>query len=114
MISMARTLGAAHQRAGRKAAANRSKASARARVPFTAAHDVHDVAVTLDGAEGMHVHRARGRHAAEVVAREVHQHDVLAFSFGSASSSAESASSRTVSAPRWRVPAIGRIWACRR
>ena len=38
---------------------------------------MHDVAVALDGAEGPDLHRARRRHAAEVVARKVHQHHVL-------------------------------------
>jgi hypothetical protein len=39
------------------------------------------VAVTLDLAVGIDVHRARARDAAQVVAREVHEHHVLGVFF---------------------------------
>src|SRR5438046_1215188 len=41
------------------------------------ADDVHDVAVVLHGHELGHADAAEPAHAAEVVAAEVHQHDVL-------------------------------------
>ena len=41
------------------------------------AHDVHDVAVAFDGAVGIDVHTAGARHSTQVVAREIHEHDVL-------------------------------------
>ena len=39
--------------------------------------DVHDVGIALDGHELVHLHRAHPGHPADVVASEVHQHDVL-------------------------------------
>ena len=40
-------------------------------------HDVHDVAVTLDDHQVLHLHAAEIADAPDVVARQVHEHDVL-------------------------------------
>ena len=75
---MARTFGAPTSVPAGNAAANRSNASRpAARRPRDPAHEVHDVAVTLDRSERTHFDRSRRRHPAEVVAREVDQHHVL-------------------------------------
>ncbi len=46
------------------------------------AYDVHDMTVALDGSVGLHVHAPRHSDAAEVVAREVDEHDVLGVLLG--------------------------------
>ncbi len=47
-----------------------------------AADDVHDVAVALDHAVGIHHHRARRSDPAQVVARQIDQHHVLGIFLG--------------------------------
>jgi len=39
--------------------------------------DMHDVAVTLHDHQILHLHAAEIAHAADVVAREIHEHDVF-------------------------------------
>ncbi len=46
-------------------------------LPFDLRHDVHHVAVTLDDHQVLHLHAAEIAHAPDVVAREVHEHDVF-------------------------------------
>ena len=113
MISMARTFGAPTSVPAGKVAANRSKASLPgASSPLHAAHDVHDVAVALDDAVGIDAHASRPRHAAQIVARQIHQHHVLGVflrirqQFGLAARHRVAASP-----PRGREPAMGRSCA---
>ena len=78
MISIARTLGAPRDGAGRERRLERVERvlAGRERAGHVA-HDVHDVAVVLDLHELVDGHRARRAHAAEVVAAQVDEHDVL-------------------------------------
>ena len=83
MISMARTFGAPTRVPAGKVAANRSNASMPgANLAVHAAHDMHDVAVALDHAVGIDAHRPGGRHPAQIVARQIDQHDVLGVLLG--------------------------------
>src|SRR5204862_2182347 len=63
--------------------------------------------------ERLDLHRPVLAHAPQVVAAEVDEHDVLGPPLGSSSSSAAMRMSSSASAPRGRVPAIGRVEARR-
>ena len=68
----------AHQRTGGKRGGEQvERVAACGEAARDTAHEVHDVAVTLDRSERTHFDRSRRRHPAEVVAREVDQHHVL-------------------------------------
>ena len=43
---------------------------------------IYDVAVALDAAKGLDLYAARARDASEIIARQVHQHDVLGILLG--------------------------------
>ena len=78
MICIARTFGAPTSVPAGNAAANRSNASLPGReLAVHAADDVHHVAVALDMTVRIHADGAGSRDAAEVVAREIDEHDVL-------------------------------------
>jgi hypothetical protein len=63
-------------------AANKSKASRPGReFALHATDDVHHVAVTFDHAVGIDMHAARMRDAAEIIARQVHEHHVFGVLF---------------------------------
>ena len=78
MISIARTFGAPDTvPAGKQATSASSRSCASSSLPFDDRHQVHDVRVALERHVGRHAHRAVRRHAADVVAPEVDEHDVL-------------------------------------
>ncbi len=78
MACMARTFGAPLTVPAGKAARRASKASRSGAEPAVdLADEVHDVAEALDGAQDRDGHGAGLRHAADVVARQVHEHGVL-------------------------------------
>ncbi len=78
MISMARDLGRTGERAGREAGAERvDGGKLRAKLAFDRADQVHDMRVALDDHQVTDTDAAVGAHASDVVASQVHQHDVL-------------------------------------
>ena len=78
MISMARTLGAPLTvPAGKLALQHGDGIQPGFELAFDVGDDVHDVGVALDGHALGHAHAPDLRHAADVVAAEIHQHDVL-------------------------------------
>ena len=78
MISIARTFGAPTSvPAGKRRREQVERVLAGRQLAVHAADDVHDVAVALDVPVRIHADGAGARDAAEIVAREIDQHDVL-------------------------------------
>ena len=78
MISMARIFGAPETvPAGKQATQGVEPVATLGQPALDARDEVHDVRVALDGHELRHPHGAGVAHAADVVAAEVDQHDVL-------------------------------------
>ena len=76
-------LGCAGDGAGGKARRQRGHGvGVRRETARDAAHDVHHVAIALDGGVALHGHRARRADAPEVVPPEIDQHQVLGALFG--------------------------------
>ena len=72
-----------HQRAGGERGRKQiERILAGSQLTVDSADDVHDVAVALDDAVGIHSHGTRRRHSAEIVAGEIDQHDVLGVLLG--------------------------------
>ena len=98
-----------HQRAGRERGGEQIEGVlALCQAAFHAADDMHHVTVAFDGAIGIDLHRARRGDAAKIVAREVHEHHVLGVFFVIGEQRASWADLPHRSAPRGRVPAMGR------
>ena len=111
MISIARTFGRAGDGAGREAGGERvERVVARVESALDVRDDVHHVAVALEEELVGHLDRADRGDAADVVAAEIEQHQVLGalLRIGEQAVGVRRASSAGV-APRGRVPAIGRI-----
>jgi hypothetical protein len=101
-------LGRAGQRAGREGGAQHVQAAhAVLQQALDVADDVHDVRIALDG-EGLgDLHAAGLGDAADVVARQVDQHQVLGALLGVGQQlGLQRALSRSGVAPRGRVPAV--------
>ena len=77
--------------------------------PSTLRDDVHDVAVALDAHLLGHLHRADLGDAADIVAPEIEQHQVLGQLLRVRQQLRRQASSSAGVSPRGRVPAIGRM-----
>ncbi len=68
----------AHQSAGGKGGGEEIKrVPIRCQLSLDAADDMHDMTVALDGAIGIHTHAACLGDPTQIVAGEIHQHDVL-------------------------------------
>jgi hypothetical protein len=108
MISIARTLGAPDKVPAGKRARKASIASKPGATDPDVRDEMHDVRVALDDELLGHLDRAGNRDAADVVATEIEEHDVLGALLGIGEQAA--ASSRLLRAwrPRQCVPAIGR------
>ena len=114
MICIARTLGAPDSvPAGSTRAQRVHRADLGAQRPATDGDDVHDVRVGLDGHERVDLDRAVLADAAEVVAAEVDEHHVLGALLLVGEQVGGDRASSAASAPRGRVPAIGRVEARR-
>jgi hypothetical protein len=75
-------LGRAHQRTRGKGCGEQVECVLRGiQAALHAAHDMHDMAVALDHPVGIDGHRARDRHAPQIVAREIDEHHVLCILF---------------------------------
>ena len=111
MICIARTFGAPDSVPGGQHRAQRvHRADASRSVPGDRRDDVHDVRVGLDRHERVDGDGAVLAHAAEVVAPEVDEHHVLgALLLVGEQARRRSRASSAASAPRGRVPAIGRV-----
>src|SRR5258708_4869725 len=75
--------GSAAERASRKGGAHEVEGSLVAReASFNLGDDVHDMAVALDDHEVLHLHRTELANAPDVIARQIHEHDVFDPFFG--------------------------------
>ena len=106
-------LGRAHQGAGRERRREQIEGvEPRRERTADSAHDVHDVAVALDHPIRLHAHRPRGRDAAQVIARQIDQHDVLGVLLGIREQiRLEPGIGMPHRLPRGREPAMGRSCA---
>ena len=102
-------LGRAGKRAGRKASHQGVEAiDVRAQLSRQARREMHHVRIALDEHQPLHLHRAVLAHAAEIVAAQVDEHDVLGallgigeqFGLRAARSSFSSAAARTRASER--------------
>ena len=108
MISIARTFGAPETvPAGKQATSASSRSCDRLAACRHDRDEVHDVRVALERHVGRHPHRAVLGDAADVVAAEVDEHDVLGALLLVRFSSSASRTSSSSFRPRGRVPAIG-------
>ena len=83
-------------------------------LPFDDRDQVHHVRVALERHEGRHAHAAVVADAAEIVAAEIDEHDVLgALLLVALQLVGRAADLPRPSVPRGRVPAIGCVTACR-